>query len=320
MIEKKKKSWVYKVTLALLAIFFLVMLRGVYEIKQTSFADKDLIKQIESPYNNIFVYKDSDGIIHMTFGYRKRRFVESRHNPADPLELLSAYAPYMTMGVAYAKEAASMLQIGMGGGNISMYLHDAMPQMQIDEVEIDPAVVDVAKEYFNFKETELLRAHVIDGRKFLMNTDKKYDLILLDAYRGSFVPFHLLTVEFFEEVKKHLNPGGVVVQNIEPNTMLFDSAVETIRQVFPNVDLYSAGTNSVAVAYEGDPRGVAELKEKAKALQETYKFRYALPDMLEKRKTYTPQPAVKPLTDDFAPVDALKAIERHNQKADNHDR
>ena len=112
-------------------------------------------------------------------------------------------------------------------------------------------MVDLAKKYFKFKETARLRTVVSDGRAFLIKDSEKWDVILIDAYRGPFVPFHLLTKEFYTLVKSRLSPGGVVVQNIEPSTMLFDSATATLKSVFPSVDLYDGGGNIVAIGYDG---------------------------------------------------------------------
>jgi spermidine synthase len=138
----------------------------------------------------------------------------------------------------------------------------------------------------------------------------------VDAYRGPFVPFHLLTEEFFKTVKVRLKPGGAVVQNIEPSTMMFDSAVATIQRVFANIDLYDAGGNVVAVAYDGPKLAQDKLLARAGALQKQYSFRYPLPDILAQRRTVNRKVPGKALTDDFAPVESLLAIEKHNRKLD----
>jgi spermidine synthase len=136
---------------------------------------------------------------------------------------------------------------------------------------------------------------------------------MIDAYRGPFVPFHLLTKEFYNLVKSRLTPGGVVVQNIEPSTMLFDSASATLKSVFPSVDLYDGGGNVVAIAYEGPSLRQAELLQRAAAAQERYKPRYDLRTMVAARRVLG-QPAGKVMTDDFAPVETLRAIEQKNEK------
>ena len=126
----------------------------------------------------------------------------------------------------------------------------------------------------------------------------------------------MLTVEFYERLQAQLAVGGVVVLNIEPNTMLFDSAMATLLRVFDEVDFFDAGGNVVAIAYQGPRRSLPQLFARAVQLQARFKFRYKLADLLTRRRFYTPDSSVEPLTDDFAPVNQLKAIERHNQRWD----
>jgi spermidine synthase len=158
------------------------------------------------------------------------------------------------------------------------------------------------------------RSPIIDGRMFLVKTQKTFDFILVDAYRGPFVPFHLLTREFFALAKQRLNPGGVVVQNVEPSTMLFDSAVATIASVFSNLDYYKGEGNIVVVAYDGPRKTAAELKKIAEERQAQYKFRYELPKLLGEQFNPNVDWSKRALTDDFAPVEYLKGIDRHNQR------
>ena len=97
--------------------------------------------------------------------------------------------------------------LGLGGGSISTYLGRFMPETAITTVEIDPGVITAAKTYFGLRETERMRYRAGDGRVFLNRNSELYDLILLDAYRGGYVPFHLLTREFYALVKQRLAPG-----------------------------------------------------------------------------------------------------------------
>jgi spermidine synthase len=101
--------------------------------------------------------------------------------------------------------------------------------------------------------------------------------------------------------------------------MLFDSAVNTIHSVFPQVDFYPAEGNVVTIAYDGAARPVEELGRIARERQAALQTRYDLQAMLSYRKPFVPgaspvDPKAKVLTDDFAPVETLKAIEQHNRK------
>ena len=231
-----------------------------------------LLEKRESLYNNIFIFGDRDQVS-MTFGQNKRYYTESSMKLADPTALTVEYTRYMTLGIAYPQKLESILEIGLGGGRTVSYLHAALPDTAILTAELDKDVLDLAKKHFQFKETASLRVVISDGRAFLLKDTDRWDMILIDAYRGPFVPFHLLTKEFYQVVKSHLAPGGVVVQNIEPSTMLFDSATATLNSVFPSVDLYDGGGNIVAVGFDGPPSmRQADLMAKAAAVQERYKL------------------------------------------------
>jgi spermidine synthase len=276
-------------------------------------AEWQLIEERNSTYNNIYVYKDGANMI-MNFGHNKRFFTESVYNTKDELDLPVTYTRFMTVGLAYASGLENLLEIGFGGGRTAWYLHKHVPSLDITCVELDPAVVELATKYFGVHPKDKFKIAVADGRSYMLKSRESWNVIMIDAYRGPFVPFHLLTEEFFKVVKSKLKPGGVVVQNIEPSTMMFDSAVATIQKVFQNVELFEAGGNVVAVAYEGPRRTAAQLKARAEALQKQYSLRYPLPLLVAERRLVTRAVKGKVLADDFAPVESLLAIEKHNRK------
>lgn len=272
-----------------------------------------LLETRESSYNNIYIYQRGS-IITMTFGYNRRLYVESEYNKENERELPVVYTRYMTVGLAYAKAIDSILEIGLGGGRTSWYIHKTLPNTSVTTVELDPEVISLAKKYFGIREENNFNIVARDGRIYLAKNTSQYDMILIDAYRGPFVPFHLLTKEFYSLVKSKLKAGGVVVQNIEPSTMLFDAAIVTIKSVFDNIDLFEAGGNIVTVAYGGPRRSKQELAQRASGLQKKYIFYHSLSDMIGDRKQLSTLPSGKPLTDDFAPVEYLKGVKKHNEK------
>ena len=276
-------------------------------------AQERLIEMKESKYNNIYVYQ-TGGNISMTFGHNRRIYVESVYNPLNQLELPVLYTRYMTVGLAYPRELSSLMEIGLGAGRASWYVHKHLPHLNLTSVEIDQDVVLLAKKYFGIKEEPNFQIIVKDGRAYLARNKQKYDVIFIDAYRGPFVPFHLLTKEFYALVKGRLNAGGVVVQNIEPSTMLYDAALATMKSAFKTLETYEAGGNVVVIAYDGPAHSPDQLMRKARAIQGQYRLLYDLPKMIQERRIITEVPKVKILTDDFAPVEYLKAIERHNKK------
>jgi spermidine synthase len=290
----------------------------VLAVAVASGGERKLLMEKESLYNNIYVYADPPYVT-LTFGHNGRLYTESTHNTKDERELPVYYTRYMTAGLIYPKSIGSILEIGSGGGTTAWYLHRYLPTVPVTTVELDPEVVNVSRTYFGIKDEPGFSVVTRDGRLFLRESTSQYDLILIDAYRGPFVPFHLLTKEFYASVKAHLSGGGVVVQNIEPNTMLFDAAVKTIGSVFANVEFFLAEGNVVTIAYDGPKRSSAALATAAGARQGQFKLRYDLTKLLDARRELvdevgTVSADAKVLTDDFAPVEALKAIETHNRK------
>ncbi len=280
----------------------------------TTAAASDLVETIESHYNSIFVFKE-DSYVTLAFGHKERRYVESRRNTEDLLELPVSYTQTMTAALAYPKTLENFLIIGMGGGSISWYLHKNFPDATVTAIELDAAMIELAEKYFGMKPEPGLEIVEADGRLALVRDERKHDIVLIDAYRGPFVPFHLLTREFYELVKSRLKPGGIIAQNIEPSTMLFDSTYATLLTVFDQVDFIPSSGNVVAIAYDGDRRPELDLMRTARERQKTHGLRYPLTRMIGARRRHeVPGDDVEALTDDFAPVNQLKAIKVHNRK------
>jgi spermidine synthase len=212
------------------------------------------------------------------------------------------------------REIRRIALVGLGGGRTISYFLSSLPQVQADVAELDPAVISLAQKYFGVSPTDRLHIFSKDGRVFLNQTKDKFDIILVDAYRGPFVPFHLTTQEFYRLAKSRLNEGGVVAQNVEPTTMFFDSAYATMKSVFANVDAFEAGGNIVLVGYGGDRLSNAELARRAAVVQEKFKLKYDMRELVKARRDVTVAADARVLTDDFAPVEMLKTIRRHNEK------
>ena len=131
-----------------------------------------------------------------------------------------------------------VLIIGLAGGSVARQLLESWPMAHIDGVEIDGAVVDIGKEYFD-NDDERISPFVMDGRIFLQATDRKYDVILVDAYRQPYIPFHLTTTEFWAEVDAHLTEDGVVAINVASVKGVDDGLLQmiyaTMREHFPMI-------------------------------------------------------------------------------------
>jgi spermidine synthase len=271
-----------------------------------------LLESRESLYNNIYVF-ERGGLVIMQFGKNERFWTESVYDRSDDRALPVTYTRYLTVALTYPDDPKSVLEIGLGGGRTAAYLNIHMPDLDILSVELDPDVIELAKRHFNLAPNERFRISERDGRIHLLRSPEQHDIILVDAYRGPFVPFHMLTREFYALAKRRLTPDGILAQNIEPTTMLFDSAIATMASVFDRIELYPSGGNVVAIAYDGPQRDLNQLAARARALQDKHDFKYSLPGLLVERHVLTQIPDADPLVDDFAPVEMLKSIERHNQ-------
>jgi spermidine synthase len=220
----------------------------------------------------------------------------------------------MPLGLLYVDTYERAAFIGLGGGRTASYIIRTIPEINLDVAAIDKEVIRLAKKYFNVEESERLKIVAEDGRVFLTRSKEKYDIVFLDAYRGPFVPFHLLTKEFFQLIKSKMKEGGVVVQNVEPSTMLLDSALRTIGSVFPQVDTFSNSGNVVVIGYNSSKLTHDQIRKKAEEFDQKYKPLYSTEFLLKFRKDMGISDSAKVLTDDFAPVEMLNTIKRHNQK------
>lgn len=259
------------------------------------------IDRRESQYATTYIDRQGPYIA-MTFGINECLFTESLYNPDDPAELPVTYTRFMTTALAYTARAERILEIGLGGGRTAMYLHDFLPRANVTCVELDPGVIALAQRHFGVRQGPRLRIVQRDGRIFANRDRARYDIILVDAYQGTLVPFHLVTREFFTILKNRLEPGGVVAQNISPDVLNPDNMVATVRAVFDHADLYRAGGNFVLIAYDGPAKTVAQLSARATALQDAYRLRYPLAPMLSGRRADVTAANARVYTDDFAPV------------------
>jgi spermidine synthase len=274
------------------------------------------IAHVESEYNDIYINKRR-GELTMAFQLKGWDYTESVTNLRDPDELVLRYAQVMPIATLYPEEPKKILMLGLGGGSLSTYLGRFMPEATIDTVEIDRRVIEAAKKYFGLRETPRIRYLEGDGRVFLNRNKQLYDLILLDAYRGGFVPFHLLTKEFYALLKQRLTPAGAIASNVHDGTKLYHSTVKTLGEVFPTLDLYPSGSGEVIAVGSLNPALDKDaLASRAAALQERYKFRYPLQDALRRRMDNPKAEAAggELITDDFAPVNLYDTIGKDRPK------
>jgi spermidine synthase len=113
-----------------------------------------------------------------------------------------------------APKVERVAMLGNAAGTAARAFAEYYPGVQMDGVELDPAVSSAGRRFFELGRIPNLTVHDLDARAYLRRTDRRYDVIIVDAYRPPYVPFYLATREFFELVRERLNPGGVVALNV----------------------------------------------------------------------------------------------------------
>jgi spermidine synthase len=279
-----------------------------------------LLVHNETVYNDIFVRKEGDYLV-MSFQWKGFHFTESEVNLKDPDDLPMLYARAITIATAYPKELKRILILGLGGGQITGYFGRFLPDAHIDSVELDPGVIDAAKQYFGMLDTPQSRLIANDGRVFLTRNSEPYDLIIADAFTGSYIPFHLMTKEFYKLLRDRLKPSGAVAFNIYPGTKLYDANIATMADVFGKVDLYNSGERKgeeevIAIVGLDHPANNEDLMRRAAAVQGKYKFKFDITKLIPERRIPVPKSAEKGevLTDDFAPVNLYDSYGRRYRK------
>lgn len=193
-----------------------------------------IIHTEKSLYRNIVVYEEN-GQRCMSFGQNAYSARQSCQFLGDPTQFVFPYTKMM-LGALYLNPAPQrILMIGLGGGVLPTALARLQPTAALDIVEIDPAVVKVARRFFGFAPGQNLRILEEDGRVFVrraLRGSQRYDLILLDAFDHQYIPEHLLTREFLSEVKALLTPNGVLAANTFSSSRLYDHESVTYQAVF----------------------------------------------------------------------------------------
>jgi spermidine synthase len=239
----------------------------------------------------------------------------------DPFATVYDYTDYLQLGLAYKPRAKNMLFIGLGGGSAPKRVWRDFPKLDLQVVEIDPVVAQVARRFFAVPKDPRLSIAVQDGRQYLAKHDRRWDVIAIDTFYGDGVPFHMTTYEFLELARSRLTPGGVIVTNLigsiqGSGSKLFRSIYRTYRAVFPTVVVHpvidrpgTAGTdtlNLILVATESPEPTEGFLISRWRQLRASSPKAPDLTIPIRNRVERTlPFRDVPTLTDDYAPTDAL---------------
>ncbi len=285
-----------------LALFIILTILG--STGRFAFWEKDLKYEGESIYNYLQVKDYPDRTILSTnvlFG------VQSVAMKTD--DLTGMYYDYALAAPVMAdfkeKESPSLLVLGMGTGTFVKQTKKYFPGTQVTGVEIDEKITSLAHTYFDLPEE--IPVATYDGRAYLQGTDETYDCIMVDAYQDITIPFQMSSKEFFTEVKDHLNPGGIMVVNLNMHSdragSINEGLTDTIAAVFPfvetvdvkgntNRELFASADTDLSAALNANAAGIDD--SQLSAMMTTVQEGIGVPET--KGQVFT---------DDKAPVELL---------------
>ena len=288
------------------------LIGGVTALLQLPLTAAETIHEEKSLYRDINVVQTGSRrclIFNVHRGDRNQTCVDVNNRD----ELIFSYTKMSFAGLLMNPEPKKILIAGLGGGTLPLAFNDLFPDAQIDVVEVDQAVVNVAKQFFFFEENENMMVAVNDARVFVKRAGilgEKYDFIILDAFGGDYIPEHLLTQEFLEEVKQIMTEDAVLVANTFSTSRFYDHESVTYQRVFGeffNFKLPSSGNRMIITQLNPlPPRG--SLITRAQALAPSLE-KYGVPlleypNRLSTRVDWDMSRRV--LTDQYAPANLLQ--------------
>ncbi len=269
----------------------------------SAFWEDDLLYEGESIYNYLQIKETDRSVILSTnvlFGVQS---IMPKDGGLTGMYYDDALAALVMAGAM--EEEKDVLVLGMGTGTFALQARRYFPQSHISGVEIDRKITDLAGEYFALPSD--IPVVTYDGRAYLRAVDKKYDVIMVDAYQDITIPFQMSSAEFFKMVRAHLNPGGVMVVNMNMYTTgegnINQYLSDTISSVFPAVATadVKGGTNRELFAAM-DPETISGLSQRAETLSDET-LRRQMSFVAENLEPY--EAGTYLLTDDQAPVELL---------------
>ena len=274
-----------------------------------SVAAKTLHKE-RSIYRNIVITQNSQKRCMRFETRRKAVSNQACIDLDDKQRLVFEYTRSILSGLAFNQNPKRILIIGLGGGSLPMAFSSLLPSTEVVSVEIDPAVAKLAKEYFSYQESDLIKTAVVDGRVYVKRAlikQQKFDWVILDAFNGDYIPEHLLTVEFLSEVKQLLNKGGLLTANTFNGSRLYDYESVTYQKVFDEIRIMKSPTKGNRIIFgcncdTMDQKFVLDESLAKKLFPLGVDLQELLPRINDEIDWDT---AVPPLTDQFSPANLL---------------
>ena len=269
-----------------------------------AFWNKDLLFEGESIYNYLQVSEDEDSVILSTnvlFGVQS---VYMKEAGLTGMYYDYAMAAPLMAGVNENDET-DMLILGMGSGTFATQCERYFDGVNVEGVEIDNKITDLAREYFELPKD--VKVTTYDGRAYLAATDKKYDVIMVDAYQDITIPFQMSTVEFFTMVKERLTGNGVMVVNMnmhgDKKGSINEYLSDTISKVFKNVYIIDVEGSSNRELYAFESKEALETFKRNIEYEKDFELKNISENIEQNMKKYNGGKNI--MTDDKAPVELL---------------
>ena len=260
-----------------------------------------LLYETESTYQYIQVVERSDGS-------RALKLNEgvAVHSVWYPSSVLTGgeWDMFLLVPPLLGRPVERMLVIGNAGGTIARAFGELYPDVAIDGVEIDPKVSEAGRRFLGVDDNPNSRVITADGRPYLEQTDERYDVIVVDAYRQPYIPFYLATREFFELTRDRLAADGVLALNVAavPGDQRLSEAIgSSVLAAYPQAWRWKPlRFNELMLGFRV-PAERADLTERAEEVPDAVGslvplFQGGLEEVRGTRD---------PLTDDHAPVEWL---------------
>lgn len=283
-----------------------VLIIGCITGKSDSFAfwENDLQFEGESIYNYLQV-KENDRAVYLStnvlFG------VQSVYQKSDTLTGMYydyAMAAPLMAGVN-EKDNLDVLILGMGTGTFATQCDRYYGNLTMEGVEIDEDITNLAKEYFHLSDN--IPVYTYDGRAYLNAIDKKYDVIMVDAYQDITIPFQMSSVEFFTLVKDHLNEDGVMVVNMnmrgQKEGNINQYLADTISTVFSEVYTADVKGSTNRELFASNNEEVMDVFEVNSNMIESSDLSVLMNQVSQNMVSYESSDYI--MTDDKAPVELL---------------
>jgi spermidine synthase len=202
--------------------------------------------------------------------------IQSAMQVADPDALELAYTRAMMAFLLFVTPPGRTLMVGLGGGSLAKFMYRRVPQTHVRVVEVDPAVVHVAREYFALPADDSRLAVVVDdGADYVRRASEPIDALLIDAYDGRSLAQSFTVDAFYARARAALSAEGVLVMNLWSSDRAFDRNLQRIERAFSHRCLCLPAErpgNVIVFAFVAKPRRLRwlELREHAALLEERF--------------------------------------------------